>query len=651
MNNPLTGRGRRITAVGCASALALSGVLVTSTAAAAKPARGTLAISVSSARAGTVKVHVNGASFHRVFAVHVRAGHTASVPALHVAPGRYRVVEAAASGTYVSGAGVSPHSRMIGRHTKAGWVSARVLNHATTHVSFHNRAMATQKPPTPAPDPNPTPPTGPSDPGTGYIEVCKAAGDGFVTGTVTVNIAAGATHVSQPVPVGQCTDAIQVPVGTATVTETVSAPYFLAAARVSPRANLVDTNLPAGQVRVKVKESADGSTETLVTLVNRTHRGQFKVCKTLTANAGDLITNGQNAFTFDVSYTALNSNPYRTTITVVVPTLEQAACVLYPARLPLGTQVTITEEAAPNTTLQSITVLPASQNDGVSGSSVTLTLGPNPNGITTATFTNSADGTVEICKNIDDAWMPNDPSRTGGSPFNGTPFQFKVNGGDPITVDAGACSRAISVPAGTATVEELTTDHFFLESMTAEGPRGENRLVSGTNPITVSVPAGGVGNETLVTATNKVDTGRVKVCKELGPTVPAGKTYSFEVTYHLKWDFSEWLKLTPTGQGPDGEVCSYLSHPLPVIDPAGNPTKVTVTEGPSPFGIATNPDGSKQLIVEPTSITYDGNGSVVASKTAQPGDPISFDGTYFLCAELGFGVNEITFLNDFVVDP
>ncbi|MBE7190664.1 hypothetical protein, partial [Jatrophihabitans endophyticus] len=281
---------------------------------------------------------------------------------------------------------------------------------------------------------------------------------------------------------------------------------------------------------------------------------------------------------------------------------------------------------------------------------------------------NSADGTIEICKQMDDSnWMPsgppNGPQRAsviegggngpdGGSPYNGTPFYFSINGGTPIEVDAGACSPAIAVPAGTATVQEESTPNFNLEGFTAVGPDGSSRLVSGTNPITVNVPFGGVGNETLVTATNKVQTAQVKVCKELDTAVPAGKTFHFDATFELgngDWEGDYPLSLKPTGDGPSGEVCTNLSMPVPVIDGQGDPTTITVTECDSPFGYTD--DGAD--IVEPTSITYAGNGSVVEGSPTvyQPGDSKDLDGSYNIQANLGQGVNEITFLNSFVVDP
>ena len=69
-----------------------------------------------------------------------------------------------------------------------------------------------------------------------------------------------------------------------------------------------------------------------------------------------------------------------------------------------------------------------------------------------------------------------------------------------MTVQGGQCSSPIEVPAGTATVsEDLSANPaFYLESVStvsASDPMG-TRLLTGatTNPATVTVPYGDVGN-------------------------------------------------------------------------------------------------------------------------------------------------------------
>ena len=268
----------------------------------------------------------------------------------------------------------------------------------------------------------------------------------------------------------------------------------------------------------------------------------------------------------------------------------------------------------------------------------------------TATFTNEAFGTLEICKVLDDhIWWPGH-QMDWGSPYNGTPFQFSVNGGAPITVLAGECSAPITVPAGTASVYELSTPNFTFVKYTAVGPDGSSRVAKGSsrysNPMTVKVPAGGVGNETLITAINRINTGQIKVCKiNNGPSVGV---YSF--TFQTKWtnqgvQYTKNDTLHPIQAGM--AVCSGLSKPIPVIQPDGSPTTFTTTEGPSPYVH----DQFGNPTVEPTSIVYGGNGQVIEVRAWQHGDTIAQDGTYHGTATVGQGVNLFTFTNSLVLDP
>jgi hypothetical protein len=434
---------------------------------------------------------------------------------------------------------------------------------------------------------------------------------------------------------------------------------------------------PSGDsVTATVTASADSSTETLVKLFNSTNLGQVKICKQLTANSGDML-NGANVFTFDPSYRLAGSAAFvpMAPVTVTVPALTTPECVLDTTLLPLGTEVRVSEAAVPNSSISGITVQPASQAFGTAGSA-DMIVGPNAGGVTTVTFTDTASGTVEICKNIDDSnfSLPRggivegirpdhngDHGTTNGSIYDPTPFSFSVNGGAPITIESGSCSAPISVPAGTATVSEALSTDFHLLSMAATGPDGSSRLTSSptTNPATVTVPYGGssnggVGNETLVTVTNQVDTAQYKICKTLAAGVPVGKSYTFSTTVDFGGVTSPYATgassdttLTPTGDGAAGTVCSGLGSAIPVIAPDGTPTTVTTTEGTSPFGYT----GDGKDIVEPTSVVYSGNGTAGDSSVYATGDTPAQDGTYYGSATLGEGVNLMTFTNSLVLDP
>jgi hypothetical protein len=513
--------------------------------------------------------------------------------------------------------------------------SAKPSQSSPDHVTYSRQAT-----------PNTTTPSS-----TGYIEVCKFAADSFVKGAFTVSINDGHSTITATIPVGQCTAPLEVAAGSVTVTESPSAPYYLKTVQTYPSNALV--SFSGNTAVVTVTASPDSSTETAVFLYNATHTGLFKVCKTLTGNSGDLITNGQNVFKFDPSYQLAGSSSFVSLPTVSVQVLSTgtAYCVLDPYALPLGTLVKITEEGMDNVTLRGVTVQPASQDAGSTSTTAMLRIGPNPNGIVTATFTNEAMGTIEICKILDDhLWMGGPGGGSWDSPYNGTPFQFSVNGGAPFTVLAGECSGPITVPAGTATVQELATPNFTFVRFLAVGPDGTSRIAGGShktdNPVKVKVPYGGVGNETLVTAVNRVNTGQIKVCKiNNGPSVGV---YSFKFQTQYSNQGNTYTKndvLHPTQAGVP--VCSGLTKQIPVIQPNGQPTTFTTTEGPSPY----IHDQNGNPTVEPTSIVYGGNGQVIEIRAWQQGDTIAQDGTYHGTATVGQGINVFTFTNSLVLDP
>src|SRR5262249_59081185 len=89
-------------------------------------------------------------------------------------------------------------------------------------------------------------------------------------------------------------------------------------------------------------QSSDSSDETLVTFFNQQQTGQFKVCKTLAANAGALAG---STFTFDVSAPGTGvGGPF----TVVAGAAGTTACRIFPTPLPLAAQASVTERAVPN---------------------------------------------------------------------------------------------------------------------------------------------------------------------------------------------------------------------------------------------------------------------------------------------------------------
>jgi len=457
----------------------------------------------------------------------------------------------------------------------------------------------------------------------GYVEICKEGSDDYVYGnsfTFNITDAAGLSYGPYTVLAGQCTSAIQVTAGPATISEAAQAPFYLEYVSVYPSANYISENDSNGTATVNVA-AGDESTETNVTFINDTEFGYIKVCKALdSANSNALAG---TTFYFDVSYTLSTGQgtvEQEESIAVVANTFANGpACVFINDGLPIGSIVTITEEPTPNV-------------DDLSGGTQTVVVpgiwspsGTPGNDITSVTFTNQAEGTIEICKD----------AAAGDNITLGQPFQFTVNGGAPITVLAGECSPAIAVPAGTATVDELASTNFHEVSVTAIGPDGSNRIISGTgiapdlNPIVVSVPFGGVGNETLVTYTNTVNTGEFKICKTTSATADgsgvllAGDTFTFLYGYTVDAVMTPGsVSLTIPLNAQSGViVCSGILAVLPVQQANDAAVTVNITE-------------ESFLGVHVDGINYAGNGNTFDVD----GPASSFD--------VGIGVNVVTYDNE-----
>lgn len=443
----------------------------------------------------------------------------------------------------------------------------------------------------------------------GYAEICKEGADQFVSGYFSFSIvdSAGLSYGPYSVLVGQCTSAIQVTPGTATITESAQFPYSLDKVSTYPAGRFVSDNLINQTARVTVV-AGDTNTETVATFVNDTNLGLVKVCKMLDSPNSDALAG--STFTFDYSDAAGSGS-----VSIVANTFENGpACVFLPtpagAGLPLGSNVTITEDAASSVSLVGVSVSPSGGDNGSTNTTAKLTLQP---GITSATFTNQAEGTIEICKDAADP-------QTLGNGKN--PFNFTVNGSINLTVDAGKCSLPITLPTGTATVLEGPSTNFSLVSVTATGPAGDNRILSGTNPVTVNLPFGGVGNETLVAFTNAVNTGQFKICKQTTNSEPfiGSDTFTFD------WSYTVDGTTTNGSVGLEPGQCSGLSGDIPDVDSSGNPVLVNVTEEPTPY-------------VAVASITYEGNGSFDTSDSGA-GTSSFYD---------GLGVNTITYDNEIVL--
>ncbi len=343
---------------------------------------------------------------------------------------------------------------------------------------------------------------------------------------------------------------------------------------------------------------------------NDTQMGYVKVCKTLTAQSGALV--GTN-FNFNVSDAAGTQ-----VVTVTAPPVGQTYCSPDYSALPLGSVATVTEQSVANVAVVGTSVTPSTADAGSTIGTARVTVG---NGINSALFTNAALGWVEVCKQGD--------ASVGTSSFN-----FSVNGGAQFPVQSGQCSQAFQVPAGTATVQEFNSNpNFYLANVSTVGvtdPTG-SRLLSGwnTNPATVLVPFGGVGNETVVTFTNATNQAQFKVCTaQTSPDAAlAGDAFPYTWSYTVNG-------VTTTGSANlvvplTGSLCSNVSALIPLVNTGGAPVVVTVTAG-APSGITA---------VDLANFALAGVGSVLSG----PATPTPFPATYTF--SVGAGMNVATFTN------
>ncbi len=163
----------------------------------------------------------------------------------------------------------------------------------------------------------------------------------------------------------------------------------------------------------------------------------------------------------------------------------------------VGTIGTITETVPTGDSVTGIGVAPPTQQVGHANLLTGTVKVKQGTGVTEVTYTDQGAaaaqaGYLEICKDV---------------PPNGTvlpaSFTFTVDG-QTVTVPTGACSPAIQVPAGNATVTENPVSGY---SMTACSTIPVANLVSctlGSNTAVVNVNSGGISNETILTVTNNL---------------------------------------------------------------------------------------------------------------------------------------------------
>jgi hypothetical protein len=370
-----------------------------------------------------------------------------------VAAGTATVVENSVPYAQVTAISTIPGDRLISSDLPSGTAEVTIVPgdiSTTTTVSFTNKIV------------------------TGYIEVCKKAADGTgLTGNFqfTITGAMGFTDTVS-VPVGSCSDSIQVPAGPVTVTETGTAATYVVDITVQGgEGALSPPDLAGATVTVGVVPG-DVSTETIVTFTDSP--SILKICKV----AGDESLLGEN-----FSFTANG-----TSVTVPAGPPPGGTCEIVPGIFTAGTTVSIAEGVVPGTEVSSIYVDPPDRvvpgSLDLSSGAVSVVLG---SGETVVTYTDipAPPGTLKICKDA------------GPGVATGSMWSFTVtNVSGTVDVPAGSCTIVPGPADGgfpfnsTQTITETPVSGYSVTSIVGDPP---DRLISsdtGSGTATVLIGSG-----------------------------------------------------------------------------------------------------------------------------------------------------------------
>jgi hypothetical protein len=331
-----------------------------------------------------------------------------------------------------------------------------------------------------------------------YVRICKQAGPG-VTGNFTFAIYDTATQTTKTVVVaaGSCLQSQDTAIAALSdpvVSEAPSAGTKVSSITASGGGStVVWTDLANRSIKVtspgepwvvtvtfrnvKAPAGSDGTGGTATP-----HGATIKICKV----AGPNVAVG-TPFSFVV-----DGGP---PLTVPAGPAPGGSCAILPGLTGVGDDVTIEELPVAGSHVTSIAVAPTADlvSADLPGAQAVVHTTP---GVTEVTFTNArgVTGWMEICKKLDKP-----------SPVATPPFLFTIPGTSvgTVSVPVGACSPAIEVPAGQVTVTELSTSNSALVGCATENLAQLITCNQTARTATVSVVAGDVSHETILTMTNR----------------------------------------------------------------------------------------------------------------------------------------------------
>jgi hypothetical protein len=415
-------------------------------------------------------------------------GGSCSTPRV-IPAGPVSIAETLTAGAVLTAVSTLPDGLLLNSNLAAGTATVTVVAGGQTIVTFLNTVL-------------------PVIPTTGFLQVCKVAGAGVAVGT-PFNFNVAGTIVTVPAgaaPGGSCGVPVQVQAGQRVITETLPAGTTLTSVTTLPAGLLVSSNLAAGTATVTV--NAGGQTivtflDTILPVIPTT--GFLQICKI----AGAGVAVGTN-FTFNVA-----GNP------VIVPAgpAPGGNCSA-PLVVPVGATA-ISELPFAGTVLTGVSTLPGGLLVSSNLAAGTATVTVNAGSQTIVTFLNSMIpavpmGFLQICK----------IGGTGVTP--GTNFTFNV-AGSIVMVPAGSCSQGLQLPAGQAVVTEVAQTGSTLVGITASPSA---RLVASSltdRSATVAIVPGDASTQSILTFTNQVELGLLKVCKIAGTGVTPGTRFTIAV--------------------------------------------------------------------------------------------------------------------------
>ncbi len=353
------------------------------------------------------------------------------------------------------------------------------------------------------------------------------------------------TVTAGPAPNGNCVVAGSFPLKTkVTVTEQIPSGDYVTAIRVTPSSSEISgsANLTTGTVKARI----NGATTVTYTDVGS---GTLKICKvagmgvsvgtpftfsyttvsgsgTVTVPAGPApggycVVAGTSRYgAYTVTENATSPPTYVTGITAVPP--GTANGMTYTGKLGVGvTEVTYTDQSVPLSQTGYLEIC----KQLASGTSSTITNVSSTAGSSTVTITtNSSPATFPsnlVGSTVSGADIPVGTVVDGETPTTlflsqpatatsttetltfgstSTIFTFSVNG-QTVSVPAGACSPAIEVLAGSETVSETPVSGSGYAIVGCSTIPASNCAPVG-DTVTVTVAAGGVSDETILTVTN-----------------------------------------------------------------------------------------------------------------------------------------------------